>query len=507
MTTLRTLQRPLAIALVLSLGGAAAAQGTVQDGTVQNGTASSGAFGTPAAPARPTFLDTTDSRIVDTRPPPSPEQIEALREMEAEVSRFSTTAETYSHTVRSLVRREYLRQRRGREQWFTRQIRSEEELLQQRRLDAIREFERFLQRYPDDPSYTPDAMFRLGELYFERSAIDFQDNFDPNAETDDLGTPDFRPTIELYRDLATRFPDYRRIDGVYYLIGYCLNEMGEPEEARDAWLALVCANRFHYDPAVRNVIIPEEPIPDEDPAADHPALALDLGSDPMTDNTRPLLDPYEGCEQLFEDAQFVSETWFRIGEFHFDDYGADHAVDLAISAYGRILEDPEDRNYNLALYKLAWAYYRASRYAEAIEHFALLVQWSDDQEAATGSAGSELRPEAIQYISIALAYDDWNENGLPDTVDGMPDGITRLQDPNLVPQDRAWTPEVYIGLGQVYFDEAKYDLAIAVWELYRQRFPNHHQVPEVLGRIADAPLRAERVRRGHAGPPRLRRLR
>ena len=74
----------------------------------------------------------------------------------------------------------------------------------------------------------------------------------------------------------------------------------------------------------------------------------------------------------------------------------------------------------------------------------------------TGKAGSELRPEAIEYLGIAFAYDDWNENQIADPVEGRPTGIERIQDASLLPQQRPWTPEVYFQLGQVYFDEAKY---------------------------------------------------
>ena len=76
-------------------------------------------------------------------------------------------------------------------------------------------------------------MFRLGELYFERSAMSFQKLYDDAqaareagnvAAEDSLPTsPDFTPTVTLYKDLARRFPDYERSDGVYYLIGYTLN--------------------------------------------------------------------------------------------------------------------------------------------------------------------------------------------------------------------------------------------------------------------------------------------
>ena len=119
----------------------------------------------------PSFLDTTDPRRGDERPPPLPEQVQALEEMEAEVARFASAGGTYRGTVVSLVRREYLRQRRGRDQWFARQIRVEEGLTNEARERAIALFERFIRRYPNDAEYTPDAMFRLGELYFERSAV------------------------------------------------------------------------------------------------------------------------------------------------------------------------------------------------------------------------------------------------------------------------------------------------------------------------------------------------
>ena len=483
-----------------------AQDGTVQDGTVQDGTVQDGTVGrdqprtADTPPPLPTFLDTTDTRIVDERPPPTPEQIAALREMEAEVARFSQAGGAYGNTVVSLVRREYLRQRRGRNQWYARQIREEERLLDEARENAIRQFERFVRRYPDDPTYTPDAMFRLGELYYERSAIQFQEGYDEAQARMDAGeedvelpeTPDFDPTIELYRRLVEQFPDYRRLDGVYYLIGYCLNEMGRPEEALQAYLNQVCANQYTYDPDhhLEGDDLDGEDLDGEGEGEDaedaHPALTLDGDEeeDPLAEPE--FVNPYQDCQPVREDAEFVSETWFRIGEYHFDDYGSPHALDLAIAAYNQILDDPEDRNYNLALYKVAWAYYRASRYPEAIDAFGRLVQWSDDEQARTGQAGSQLRPEAIQYLGIAFAYDDWNENGLPDNVEGMPRPITRVQDPNLLPQDRDWTAEVYFELGNVFFEEAKYPQAVEVWRLALSRWPNHPMAPEITNMIARA---------------------
>ena len=92
----------------------------------------------------------------------------------------------------------------------------------------------------------------------------------------------------------------------------------------------------------------------------------------------------------------------------------------------------------------------------------------------------------MEYLGIAFAYDDWNENQIADPNEGRPTGIERIQDPSLLPQQRPWTPEVYFQLGQVYFDEAKYPEAIAAWRLALGKWPTHHRAPEVLNDIAVA---------------------
>jgi len=455
----------------------------------------------------PAFLDTTDRRIVDERPPPTPEQIAALREMEAELARFSSVGRSYRDSVNSILVREYQRRRRERQAGYARQIREEERLQNEARERAIRLFEAFIRRYPNDPTYTPDAMFRLGELYYERSALRFQD---AALAGDSNGLPDFSETIELYRTLLQRFPQYRGIDGVYYLIGYCLNEMARQEEARMAWLNLVCANHFQYtgEPPAEEEEEGEgdgegegEGDDEEFSEEEHPALGLD-GSNILSPET-PFVDPYDGCTPIMPNARFVMEVWLRIGEYHFDYDFEPHALDRAISAYNKVLADPSDRNYNLALYKVAWAYYRASRYPEAIEHFSRLIDYSDEQLRTTGRAGSELRAEAVQYLGITFAYDDWNENQIPDRDEGMPEGLSRIQDPSLLPQDRPWTVEIYFELGQVYFEEAKYPEAVEVWEYALSRWPNHPRAPEITAQIARAWQRHQEMERALAAQARL----
>lgn len=441
----------------------------------------------------PGFLDTTDNRIRDDRSAPTKEELAALKELESEVGRFTKIGGSYRDTLIALLRREYLRKRYAQDQLYARQVRTEEELEDKSRLAAIALFERFVAKYPADPHYTPDAMFRLGELYFERDAILQQQAMEAYMEARDKqlsagaeAPPEppknFDATIGLYRDLVRQFPEYERVDGVYYLIGYCLNEMGNTNEARLAWLNLVCANRYTYSGEAPQSAAEADALDARSQA--HPALTLD----PVAAQATRFDDPYADCKPAVDDSKFFAETWLRIGEYHFDFDFSEHGLSRAISAYSNVLEKPDDRNYNLALYKVAWAYYRASRYPEAMQHFGQLVQWSDDERLRTGR-GSELREEAIQYLGIGFAYDDWNENQVPDPQEGQPTGLTRVQDPKLLPQNATWTSDVYERLGYVYFDEAKYPEAIKVWEIALRRWPTHVHAPEMQNMIARAHTR------------------
>jgi tetratricopeptide (TPR) repeat protein len=431
----------------------------------------------------PEFLDTTDRRIVDDRPPPSADQVRALLEMEAEVDRFTRSGTGYRSAIVSILRRDYLRQRRERETNYANQIAAEERLTREAMDDAIRHLERFIRRYPDDANYTPDAMFRLGELYYERAALAFE-----GGDAEDA-VPDFGPVIDLYRDLIRRFPEYRNLDGVYYLIGYALNQVGQLDEAILAWQTLVCPSHFHYDGRSPAPPVPEELTAEEleeARLAEHPALGLTPAAPPPAE---PLtfVDPYANCTAVRGSGNFTMETWLRIGEYHFDFDTEPFYLERAISAYTHVLADPEDQHYNLALYKVAWSHYRGSHYPEALAFFAQLIEWSDAEEARTGRAGSALRGEAVQYMALSIAYDDWDEDNVPDTISP----VTRVQDASLLPQDRPWTAEIYFALGDRLFEEARYALAIQVWELALGRWPLDRRVPETTHNISRAYARLE----------------
>ena len=87
----------------------------------------------------------------------------------AEIGRFedaprTTRAPSSTSSSRSTSRSAARRWRK-----YQSQIDKEESDEKVRRISAITLFETFLHKYPNDERWTPDAMFRLAELYFEKS--------------------------------------------------------------------------------------------------------------------------------------------------------------------------------------------------------------------------------------------------------------------------------------------------------------------------------------------------
>ncbi|MCB9727563.1 MAG: tetratricopeptide repeat protein [Deltaproteobacteria bacterium] len=240
----------------------------------------------------------------------------------------------------------------------------------QRREDAIARFERFIERYPNNADYTPDAMFRLAELYFERSGTRFADaetQYYQDRKLYERGKlpaepvapeREFKDTVRMYRTLLSRFgSSYRYADAVYYLLGYVLAEQGDDTPSREAWRTLA---------------------------------------------------------ERFPKSEYAAEAWLRIGEMHFD-YGE---FQEAATAYLHAMEYTDNRFYDKALYKLGWTYFQLYDYDKAIRRFKDLIAWYD-AHASSGGTASALREEAIDYLAGSLAEDDWDNDGLPDENAGV----------------------------------------------------------------------------------------
>ncbi|MCC6808424.1 MAG: tetratricopeptide repeat protein [Deltaproteobacteria bacterium] len=350
---------------------------------------------------------------------PSDDALQMLAELDDAVKHMQAMGEVFREEARLQIERRYRARRGDIEEAYEAQIQDIEVEERKKRLDAIATFEAFLQKYPSDENYSPDTMFRLAELYFERSndeyftamrkyeAAQHVEGADTQAEPP---KQDYSRTIELYKDLIANFPKYRLLDGAHYLLGYCLGEQGREEQAVEVYQKLVTG---------------------------------------------------------FESSRFVVEAWTRIGEYYFDS----GQLERAIEAYGRVLDYKTSVFYDKALYKLAWTHYRLDHFDEAVKRFAELVD--DDEAKRANKKGSDLRGEALRYMAVSFSEEGW----------GSLARAKRFFDDL---GGRTWAAEVYALLGEAYFDQSKYQEAIAALELALTAAPEAASAPRYQDKIVTA---------------------
>ncbi|HEY5452051.1 MAG TPA: hypothetical protein VIQ54_25025, partial [Polyangia bacterium] len=107
--------------------------------------------------------------------PPGPPDMRMLEEMEKDVQHFAELVGEYRGTARDILKRAYHDKAKAINAKYDPQINLNDREARDRRRDAIAMFEAFLLKYPNDKRWTPDAMFRLAELYYEKSAEEYLD--------------------------------------------------------------------------------------------------------------------------------------------------------------------------------------------------------------------------------------------------------------------------------------------------------------------------------------------
>ena len=328
--------------------------------------------------------------------------------------------------------------------------------------ESIRLFETSLAKYPHARSWTPDAMFALAELYYYRDTEKYDDLEWQYQELIDSGKPpttpppraDYGAAVKTYRQLVATYPDYRLVTAALYYIGFCLWQMDQEPEARQALLGLVCANKYR-------------PL---DPPTGLPSSA---GIDRDT-----LMDLYKDCRPMKQDSGFLPEAWMHVAEMHFDASELAHAI----SAYGWVVQFKDSSYYDKAIYKLAWSYYRDNRFIAAVRYFDGLVKWADAKKASGDKFGSDLRPEAVQYLGISFSEADWDGDTIPDRETGLQRAQAFYRGREAEPHVK----EVFQRMGDIYFDLAQYTEAIATYRWVLEKWPYWADAPKAQHQIVRA---------------------
>ncbi|MBI5529165.1 MAG: tetratricopeptide repeat protein [Deltaproteobacteria bacterium] len=404
----------------------------------------------PAGAAQPPAA----AKDAEKRPPapakkyrfPEEEELDRnLEEVRKMIGEFQARSEEYRKEIQLLIERKFEERRTSLKASYERAIKDLEADQRKRRNDAIARFEEFVRKYPNDPKYSPDAIFRLSELYFERSSeeyIEAKEEFDRQLREYEEGKVRVEPTeptkrlekvVGLYQRLVNDFPHYKMIDAVYYLLGYALQEQGEYKEAKETYARLI---------------------------------------------------------QRFPKSKFVVESWLRIGEYYFDQADPPD-LDGAIEAYRAAMGDPAHPQYHLALYKYAWAYYRKDDLANSVKYFTDLIDFYEKKGKGgkEDKTGSMMRPEAIKYIAIAFADENWQGAG-----------VEKARAYFVARGRPKYEKEVFREIGEVMFNSAgsvidgksNYLNAIAAYKHVIALDPYDPEAPLIQDKIVDAYARGER---------------
>ena len=353
---------------------------------------------------------------------PTAEELE-LQEMMAIVKDFDRQTNTYKKEIQLIIERKYEEEKNAVISSYEHAISELETKEIKRRLDAIEVFERFLAKYPSDPSYTPGALWRLAELHYERAKYDLgqkEDNYEKQLADFNKGmlkeeplapVPHFERTVELLQRLISGFPSYKLSDGAHYLLAYCLQEQDEQAEAEAVWSSFV---------------------------------------------------------RRFPTSKLLPEVWTRLGELYFED---PDKLEEAIVAYQNVLKYPSSGMYDKSLYKLAWTYYKIDRFDKAVEEFDRLVTYADSDKEDPSK--SDLRKEALQYLAISFAEDDWENSGV--------ENAKRF----FTQKKRNYDGEFFRELGNIYAIDTRYDKSVAAYEEAISRYPTHEGNPKLMASIID----------------------
>lgn len=312
----------------------------------------------------------------------NPMEAELLKaEFQEDAERFLSTAAEVDNEINRVVEQEISRRKAFIAKGYDRLVSDIDLVQRELRLEAIRYLEAFIRKYPGHPEYTPDALFRLAELYYEKSSIDYamiMDAYDVAAEQFSKGEisrepeqpfQNFKQTVRVYQVLTEQYPEYRYADAALYLMGYVQDAAGDFKAALATFTALT---------------------------------------------------------QGYTESNYLPESYLRIGEYYFDDFDWDNAI----AAYKSALQFKESRFYDKAIYKLAWTYFQKFDYDNAIGTFKDLIAYYDDVAAQSKEKGlaQQLRAEAIDYLARSLAEDDWDGDGEPDEAAGVDRAVSYLSD-------------------------------------------------------------------------------
>ncbi|MBL9014238.1 MAG: hypothetical protein JNL83_08675 [Myxococcales bacterium] len=370
----------------------------------------------------------------------TPQEKDELKDVEAEYEKFTKAAAEHDTRMRTIARREYDTRTAELTKKYADRIAKTESDRGKRHGETVAALEKFLVDHPAHEQFTPDAMFRLADLYIDQAEDEFEARFVAQqasgqpADSDAAQIVDYSKSIALWEGILTKFPQYRQTPSTLYLFAY-YGRAKDERKSLQIFLALACANQYKWnDP-------PPAP-PSRDEALKRVAQ-------------KQLRDPYAQCTPYKDaEAELVRHAWVRgIADLHFSVPGE---IDEAIASYLKVANGGNDSKlYAESLYKLAWSYYKRDMMEDSIRRFDDSVKLYDSVVAQGGTPALELRDESIQYIAVAFT-DPWE--GEADAT--PPKAFERAQKFYKGRENEPHVRDVWVAMGKAFTDLQAYDQAV-----------------------------------------------
>jgi hypothetical protein len=411
--------------------------------------------------------------VVQIKPPLvlNEKELAELKETEAEYDRFTKAATEHDTRMRQIAKREFDTRTADLTKRYADNIAKAESQKGKLHDDTIAKLEKFLIDHPKHEQFTPDARFRLADLYLDRADDEVEAKLaaaeklpppDPNAPVPPSPIADYQPALEQWEKILTEFPNYRQTPSTLYLLAY-YGKTKDERKSLQIFLALSCANKFKWN--------------DKPSAPPTRAEAL------KRVEAKTLRDPYSDCQPYPNaDVELIRHAWVRgVADYHFAVPGE---IDDGIAAYLKVAEGgQESKLYAEALYKLAWSYYKRDRMPDSIKRFDQSVKLYDSLVAAGGTPALELRDESIQYISVAFT-DPWEGETDTNPVRSM----DRAKEFYKGRENEPHVRDVWVAMGKAFADLQAWDQSVDAyrtaigppWELHPKNPLVHQEIVNVF---------------------------
>jgi TolA-binding protein len=301
-------------------------------------------------------------------------------------------------------------------------LREREQLVVERRNEAIGQLEKLIKSEPKDSPLMADALLRLGELRWEEARAKYLEELGawqaakesvrkPKPPDAQLDVP-----IGIYDRILEQHREFDRYDLVLYMKAYALAEAGRMGDALESyWRILKELPHSRFRP----------------------------------------------------DAHMAVAEWHFSGE---NDYAA------ALAQYQNVLAYPNSELSDLALFKSAWCLWKLGRTTEAAKRFREVLDLSGKLATLDNERRKrllELQDEALQYLIQVFTEDERNSAA---------DLHKFLKE---IGGDR-YALQMLRRLSRAFFDQSRFDRAVEAYAMLLQQEPDSPQAPQYQTQIAAA---------------------